>query len=220
MNILEAMNDKQLFASTFKRKFFRGDTFVAWRAFLAALFALGMDEEARKIFERHTGRADAPTTAFRECFVIAGRRSGKSLIAALVAVFLACFCDYSDALAPGETGTIMILGSDRRQCRVILQYVAAFLSVPMLASMVRTKLKESIELVNNITIEIHTASFRAVRGYTICACLLDELAYSVRCTRHHKNATRDHTKNHARNNPTNVDHQSFVVERLDKFLHD
>ena len=29
----------------------------------------------------------------------------------------------------------------------------------------------------NITIEIHTASFRSVRGYTVVAALLDEVGF-------------------------------------------
>jgi hypothetical protein len=38
--------------------------------------------------------------------VIVGRRGGKSLIAALVAVFLACFKDYSAVLAPGARSVV------------------------------------------------------------------------------------------------------------------
>lgn len=37
--------------------------------------------------------------------------------------------------------------------------------------------RESISLKNRIVVEIHTASFRTTRGYTIVAALLDELAY-------------------------------------------
>ena len=36
---------------------------------------------------------------------------------------------------------------------------------------------ESLDLSNRITIEVHTASFRTVRGYTVVAALLDELAF-------------------------------------------
>ena len=177
MTIIEAMQDPKLFGPMFRRRLLAGDSWRAWRAFLAVLFGLGLDEDTRPIFERHTGRTDSPSLQFREAFAIAGRRSGKSLIAALVAVFVACFRDYQDVLAPGEVGTVMILGADRRQCRVIFNYIEAFLSIPMLAPMVRTKLKESIELNNRIKIEIHTSSFRAVRGYTVVAAILDELAF-------------------------------------------
>jgi hypothetical protein len=177
MNILDAMQDGNLFGKTFTRSLLRGDTYCAWRAFLAALFGLPLEGDALDTYRKHTTRQDVPAEPFRECFVIAGRRSGKSLIAALIGVFLACFKSYEAVLAPGEVGTVMILGADRRQCRVIFSYIDAFLSVPMLARMVTVRLKESIELSNRIRIEIHTSSFRAVRGYTIVAAICDEIAF-------------------------------------------
>ncbi len=47
----------------------------------------------------------------------------------------------------------------------------------MLESMVKTRLKESIEPANRIRIEVHTASFRSVRGCTAIGCVLDEVAF-------------------------------------------
>jgi Terminase large subunit, T4likevirus-type, N-terminal len=178
MNILEAMQDGNLFGKIFHPHLPGDDTWASWRAFLAALFGHSLDDGARELYRRHTGRTDGPGTQFAESFVIAGRRSGKSLIAATVAVFLACFRDYRDILAPGETATVMILAADRRQARVILGYVNGFFdSIPVLARMVTTRMKESIELSNRVRIEIHTSSFRAVRGYSIAAAILDELAF-------------------------------------------
>ncbi len=177
MNILESMSDPKAFAPTFKRRLLRGDTWAAWKVFLAVLFALPLTDEQRELCAKHTGRTDLPGEAFHEAFVIAGRRSGKSLIAALVAVFLACFKNYDDVLAPGETGSVVILSSDRRQARVIFNYVAAFLEAPLLKSMVISLLKESVILSNRVAIEIHTSDFRAVRGYTAVAAICDEVAF-------------------------------------------
>ena len=52
-----------------------------------------------------------PTEAFREAWVVAGRRAGKSRIAALIAVYLAVFKDYAHCLAPGETAAVMVLAA-------------------------------------------------------------------------------------------------------------
>jgi hypothetical protein len=72
----------------------------------------------------------------------------------------------------------MIIAADRRQARVIMRYCVGLLkAVPMLAKLIEAQTRETIELRNRITIEIHTASFRTTRGYTIVAALLDELAY-------------------------------------------
>src|ERR1700730_15336149 len=106
--IVETMTDRNLFATTFQSRKFRGDSWRAWRSFLAGLFALPMDLEAEEIFRRHTGRS-APTEPFHEGYVIVGRRGGKSLIAALGATYLAAFRNYDDVLAPGEVGVLMVL---------------------------------------------------------------------------------------------------------------
>ncbi len=175
--ILDVMQDASLFGKTFKKRLLRGDTWKSWRAFLAALFALPLDDDAREIYQRHTGRTDTPAVPFRESFVVVGRRGGKSLIAAAVAVFVSCFRDYSTILSPGETGVFMVIASDRRQARVIFNYVVAFLQSPLLKSMVVSKLKESITLSNNVRIEIHSSSFKSVRGFTLIGCVLDEIAF-------------------------------------------
>src|SRR5215831_6118162 len=52
MNILEAMRDPNLFAPWFLRD---PATWAAWRAFLAALFALKMSSEQLAIFKECTG---------------------------------------------------------------------------------------------------------------------------------------------------------------------
>ncbi len=177
MNILECMNDPALFGKTFRRGLLR-DSWKAWRAFLSAVFGLPLDAEGLKTFRKHTGRVDAPTEPFSEVYAICGRRSGKSLIAAMTATYLAAFRDYEAILAPGDIGVLPIIAPDRKQCRVILNYIAGFFEAsPALASMVKVRLKESIELNNRIRIEVHTASFRSVRGYTCVGGVLDETAF-------------------------------------------
>lgn len=107
-----------------------------------------------------------------------GRRGGKSRIAALVATYLACFQDYTAILAPGERATIMVIAADRKQARVVFRYLTGLLDgVPMLSRLVESLTAEAVHLTNRVSIEVHTASFRAVRGYTIAAAVLDELAF-------------------------------------------
>src|SRR5260370_13691186 len=43
--------------------------------------------------------------------------------------------------------------------------------------MIVNKTADTIELDNGVEISIHTSSFRAVRGYSICACLCDEIGF-------------------------------------------
>ena len=50
-------------------------------------------------------------------------------------------------------------------------------SVPMLRQLIEGETQESIQLRNRVCIEVHTASFRSTRGYTIVAGLLDEVSF-------------------------------------------
>jgi hypothetical protein len=170
MNILQAMGDPALFG-------LKGPTWDAWRAALAAIFALPITKEQLAVYRTCTGRSEPPTAPASEFWAICGRRSGKSFILALIAVYLACLMDWRKYLGPGERGTIMVIASDRKQSRVIMRYIAGLLEVPMLAARVESQSTESVDLQNRVTIEVHPASYRSVRGYTVIAALADELAF-------------------------------------------
>ena len=173
MNIIEAMQDPELFWPWFK-----GDSWNAWRIASAALAGLPIGEDGAALYRQCTGRTIAPTVPAREAWFIVGRRGGKSRIAALWAVYLSCFRDHSAVLAPGEVGTLAVIAADRRQARTIMRYIVGFLdAVPMLKAMVTSSTKETVELSNRVVIEIHTASFRSTRGYTLIGVIADELAF-------------------------------------------
>lgn len=173
MNILQAIDDPAVFRPWFER----GD-WGAWRAFLATLFALSLNDDERAAYKACTGRSVPPVEPFSEAALVIGRRGGKSFILALVAVFLACFRDYRPFLQPGERATILVVAADRKQARAIMRYAAGLLeNVPMLQPMIERQSTEEIELRRRVAIEVATASFRTVRGRTLAAALLDELAF-------------------------------------------
>ena len=175
MNVLQAMDDPTMFGPHFQ-----GDSWDAWRAFLAALHGLPMTETQFATYQRHTGRQDVPTQAFTEAALICGRRGGKSRTLALLGTVLATQRDYRPFLAPGEVATVAILASDRRQARSIFRFVKGMLdAVPALKREITKETDETIELGHQrVAIEITTASFRAARGYSYAACLFDELAWT------------------------------------------
>ena len=97
-----------------------------------------MTEEERAQFTAVTGRETPPVEPVQECWLVVGRRGGKSFIVALVAVWLACFKDYRPFLGPGERGVVMVIATDRKQSRVIMRYALALPNaVPMLAAMIQ-----------------------------------------------------------------------------------
>jgi hypothetical protein len=173
-SILDAVHDLHLFARWFEPL----GSWGAWLVLLRAIFGLAMTPSEREIFQRFTGRTVPPRTPAREAWLVVGRRGGKSRIAALIAVFVACFRDYRPVLAPGERATVMVLAADREQARVVFGYIEALLDqVPMLKALVVHQTKEEIYLRHRIVIRVQTASFRAVRGYTVVAAICDEVAF-------------------------------------------
>jgi hypothetical protein len=172
-DIIEATIDHWWWGEWFKR----GD-WSAWRAFLAALFALPMSEEQLEIYREHTGRTQAPKTPARESWNICGRRSGKTRVLATCAAWLACFHDWRPYLAPGERATIMIIASDRKQARTALRYLRSLIMQhPLLKQLVQREGAEEIALSCGTIIEVTTASFRSTRGYSVAAILADEVAF-------------------------------------------
>lgn len=173
MNILDALAHPEIFAPAIRDP----KTFEAWMAFLSALFALPMSSSQAEIYRQCSGRRTIPTTPFTEAWLVCGRRSGKSFMMALIAVYLAVFKTYDEFLTIGERGTVMVVSADRRQSRVIMRYARALLKLPVFEKLVARETAESFDLANHVTIEIHTASVKATRGYTLVAALCDEIAF-------------------------------------------
>jgi hypothetical protein len=172
--IVDAFSDPQLFGSFFTP----AESWARWLTVLKSLFGLPLTEAERDLFTRCTGRTVPFSAAVTEAWLLCGRRSGKSRILALIAVSLACFRDYAPFLAPGERAVVMVLAVDRDQAQVIFQYARALIArTPMLAAMLIGETAETIELSNGVSLEVHTSSYRAVRGRTLAAALCDEAAF-------------------------------------------
>jgi hypothetical protein len=114
----------------------------------------------------------------REMWVVAGRWGGKSLIAALIAFYVACFRRGHVPRDPSGWAVVVVLAADREQAKVVLRYVAGLIeAAPMLAKMVHSRTAEAIHLRTGVSIEVHTANFRSIRGRTILAAICDEIAF-------------------------------------------
>jgi hypothetical protein len=157
VNIIEAMEDAELFGNVFRDS----ATWAPLRTVLKALFGLPMADDDLPRFRQHTGREVPNPDGYKEFWAVAGRRSGKSFVLALVAVFLAAFRDWRPHLTAGERGVVMVIAVDRRQAQVILGYIRGLLATPMLAGLVVNETQETIDLRDNVSIEVHTCSYRS-----------------------------------------------------------
>lgn len=174
VSIIEAMDSPEIWGPWFRNP----DDWKSWRTFLMALFGLPMSEAELAFYHTCTGRSAPPDGGFTEAWLIIGRRGGKSFILALVAVYLAAFRDWSEYLVPGERATVKVVAADRRQARAIFSYARSLITeVPLLSGLLESDSDDELVLSNGITIEIATASFRTIRGATVIAGLLDEVAF-------------------------------------------
>lgn len=175
MNIIQAIEDRRFFLPIFKDL----STWRSWQVYLKALFGLPIgNKDDRRLFRACTGLYSPPKTKKRESFVICGRRSGKSFMSAVIALYLATFRDWSKSLSAGERGHIFIIANDKAQARIIKNYISGIIeNVPSFKKLVSKDLTFDIELKNGVNISVKTCNFRTLRGYTILAVILEELAF-------------------------------------------
>jgi hypothetical protein len=174
VNIVEAIKDERFFRPIFKDL----ATWQNWIVLLKAYFGLEMTPDEFAVYQKYTGRPDVPKKEFGELWIAAGRRSGKSLMSSVIAVFLALFHDFQQYLSPGERAIIQIIASDRAQAKLILDYVRGiFETNPVFGQYVEQDFREAIHLNNSVSIEVMSCSFRSIRGRSVAAVIFDEIAF-------------------------------------------
>jgi Phage Terminase len=151
-------------------------SWATWLTVLKAAFGRPLAEAELRVFTSVAGDRSPPTSRVRELWCVCGRRSGKSRMAAAVAVYQALFVPHR--LARGEVGMVLVLAASQAQAKTVFSYIRGFLdAAPALAREVVAVTRESIELKNGVVIAVHSNSFRTIRGRTVLAAILDEIAY-------------------------------------------
>jgi hypothetical protein len=84
-----------------------GPSWDVWKALLIASRGEPLTEAERLLYEARTGRETTPTEPVEEAAMIGGRRSGKTVAAAVAGTYLSALCDWSDVLRPGERGVLL-----------------------------------------------------------------------------------------------------------------
>src|SRR4051812_46928838 len=102
MNIIEALNDPRLLGSAVKDR----STFSSWFALFKSVFGLPLSTDEAAIYHSCTGRSELPESAFSIVWLVIGRRGGKSLAMAVLAVFMSLFRDWRPFLSPGERAVV------------------------------------------------------------------------------------------------------------------
>jgi hypothetical protein len=181
MNIIEAIKDKNLFQPFLQDS--NGDllSWYNWFAALRCLYGLKIKKPSDfELIRRCTGRNTAllPTGGFDSALFLTGRRSGKSKISAIVGAFEASLSGREKLLSKGEVGMVAILAPTKKQGRIVKSYLRAiFAETPLLQNEIVNETAEGFLLSNGVLIEILVGDWRAVRGYTLLAAIVDEVCF-------------------------------------------
>lgn len=156
--------------------FFRDPSWDRWKAIGKAIFAEPMTDADIDLL-REVAKRGAPEHPVSEAVILVGRGGGKDSIASALAVKIA-LGDYRDLLRPGEKASVVILAVDRHQAAIAFNYIRGYFEqCPVLAAMVTAIGGDYVELDNGVVIEVHTNSFRAIRGRRIIAAIADEVCF-------------------------------------------
>jgi hypothetical protein len=173
LNIVDATLDANLLGAAIKDQ----ESFAPWRALLASVFGLPLDQDQLSLFRACTGRTSPPSAQFKSVYICAGRRAGKSVCMALMAVYLAVFKDWRPKLTAGERAIVLLVAGDRQQARILYRYIVGILNAPILNNLILNYTADSLDLKGCVTIEVVMRSYRSIRGRSVCAALLDECAF-------------------------------------------
>lgn len=177
MNIIQAIEDKNLFRPFLADASGSLDTWSSWRPALQAVYGLPVGREHRKLIRECTGRAKLRKEGFNTTLFLTGRRSGKSRIAALCGANEAALAGHEKKLAKGERGVVAICAPTMSQSRIVTDYLRGIFAVPMLRREVVAETKSGFELANGNRVEIICGNWQHVRGYTLIAAIVDEICF-------------------------------------------
>lgn len=155
-------------------------TWSPWRGALHALYGYPILEKHKKLVRQCTGGRDPgllPIQGFRTALFLTGRRSGKSRMAATIAAYEALFAGHEKRLAKGEKGLIICVSPTRKQSGVVKSYIRSIFDSEMLRDEIVADTKDGFELRNGLTITIMTGDWRSIRGFSVCAAIIDEICF-------------------------------------------
>lgn len=169
-SIIEFITDPQLLGLTLS---------PAQEVLLSGIYGLPLTVEQRDLWKLCTGRDTYTGQPFGEVTVLAGARSGKdSRIAGPIVLYEAFFGGHQERLSKGETAMVPLVAQDARASRIAFAYIRDYLAAsPILSSEVEEVLATEIRLAGRVTIGCFPCTLRSLRGWSMPAGVLDEVAF-------------------------------------------
>jgi hypothetical protein len=175
ITLAEAMRDHKLLGDVFA-----ADSFWPWHAVAKLISGEPLDDRETELFCQCTGRTRLPTGPVKDLTMLVGRRGGKDRFMSGVAVHTAALAaDWSKTLSAGEQGVVILIGSDKKQAKILRRYCRGLLAKPMLAKVISRDTDEVIEFRNQAALEVVTNDADLVRGRSVIALLGTETSFWV-----------------------------------------
>jgi hypothetical protein len=182
VNIITAIKDENLFKNFLADKDNSIESWNNWFTALRVLYGLQkpLNQNKQQLLKECTGRdmSKLPKEGFDTALFLIGRRSGKSRIAAIIAAYEAALSGKEKLLSKGELGMVAIIAPTKKQGRIVKNYLRAiFVETPLLQNEIENETSEGFLLSNGVLIEILVGDWRNIRGYTLLACVVDEVCF-------------------------------------------
>jgi hypothetical protein len=172
-SLAQAMRDPNLLGGPFQ-----APSFWPWHAVAKVISGEELDSREAELFHECTGRKTLPTGPVNRLIMLAGRRAGKDRFESAVAVWRASLCgSWRSVMSAGEQASVILLGADKKQARILRRYCQGLLATPMLAAEVTRTSDEMVEFRSGATLEIVTNDASLVRGRSAIAVLGSECCY-------------------------------------------
>jgi hypothetical protein len=150
----------------------------AQMAVVKSVYGMHLSREEKEVFCQYTGRTRYPEKPFNDVIVLAGRRSGKSKLAAYLGLYEILEGKHEECLSPGEKGHVSCFSPTLRQSQQVIGYVkGAIGNNPALQSKIVKELSEEVFLSNRLVFGAYVSNSRSLRGFSIPCCVLDESCF-------------------------------------------
>jgi hypothetical protein len=170
-SIVEFVTDKELLGLRLS---------PAQETLLRSIYGMPLTPAQLDLFTLCTGRQNYPGVNFQEATILAGARSGKdSRVACPVCSYEAVFGAHERHLERGERCVIPLVAPGGLGTRIAFGYIKShFLDSPYLRDLLEDEpLQNEIRLRNRVSIMCFSCTKSALRGWSIPAGILDELAF-------------------------------------------
>jgi hypothetical protein len=173
ISLAAAMRDPKLLGEPFK-----ADSFWPWHTVAKVISGEALDQREAELFRRCTGRTKLPTGPISDLTLLVGRRGGKDRFLSAVGVHRAALSqNWSKFLSAGEQGSVILIGSDRKQAKILRRYCRALVAMPMIKAEVVRYTDEILEFKNGAALEVCTNDAGTVRGRSVLALIGTETSF-------------------------------------------